>query len=410
MIFSTRTGNTRVAFDLYSNGTLVPPPGYATMGGSSSGQRVTPERAFGLPVVSRAIRVIGNTIASMEPAIFERRDGFWQPIEDAPERRLACVEPNVEQTPFDFYQYASACIEGWGNYFARKIWHPRRREIVEFGPIHPGCVQPKVEDGELVYKVREPGAGSKTETLTRHDILHIPGSLLLSPYIGVSPIHLHRDPLGRELAMEQWGGQFYANDQTPGLMISSRLFADKRRREEFLEGWEARHRRQAHMPGLLWGEDMTMETVGIAPKDAEYVESIKAGVRTVGNMFDMDSGMLNDPDIQRENTEQTMLRFLTLCAGPRATRIWQAISADRDIFPDPNRRLGFLSESLRVVDAKAQAEVDLRRRQSGTRTSNELRAKDGYPPHPDGDDLQATPVGGAPNPDAGDPPAQSSDR
>lgn len=418
MIFSTRHGDRQVAFAFQDQRT-VPPPG--TMGAAiaASGQRVTVERAYGLPVVSRAVRLISETVGMMEPAIYERRDGFWQPQEDAPEARLFTSEPNPEQHPFDFYSFMAACHEGWGNYYA---WKARvslpgtAGPVVALLPLLPSHVTPKVDGHEVTYKVRDDKGG--TETFSRGDILHVPGVLLTSPYIGVSPIALHRDPLGRELGLEEWQGSFYRNDATPPIAISSRHFANEDKRKEFLDGWQARHQGsgRAHLPALLWGEEMTLQSIGIAPRDAEYVETRKTGVREAANIFGMDSGMLNDPDANRENPEHTMIRFLTLTAGPRVARIWRAISRDRDLFPDATRRLGFSSAELMRPDAKTQAEVDLRRRQSGTRTANELRAKDGVPPHPDGDELQATPVGGAPNekpakgsPEADDAAASAAD-
>lgn len=411
MIFAGRDGDTRVAFDLYTNGTLVPRPGSSRLGGlSASGTHVSVEQAWGLPVVSRAIRSIAGTVAQMECCVFEKRDGIWQRADGAPQEDLLSHRPNPDQTAFDFFFHAVSNGEGWGNFYAQKVRSIVRGQgdnIVALLPLASGNVRPKMEDGELVYKVRD--ATGQVQTLSRREILHIPGILAFSPYVGVSPIALHRDPLGRELALEEFQSAFYQNDATPGLIVNGQALADKRRRDEFLESWQARHRggANAHLPGLMWG-DMELTTVGVAPRDAEYAETRKMGVREVGNVFEMDSRMLNDTDAAYEDPEKTMIRFRTITCGPRVARIWQALWKDNDLFPDKALRPQFVSVGD-VLDARTAAEVDLRRRQSGTRTPNELRAKDGLPPHPDGDDLQATPVGGAPNPD-GDPGGHPDDK
>lgn len=405
MIFAAREGDRRVAFDLYTNGTLVPRPGAQALGDlSAAGTRVGVERAWGLPVVSRAIRSIAGTIGQMECAVFEKRDGVWQRADDAPQTDLLAHSPNDEQTAFDFFFYAVASGEGWGNFYARKVRAAvpgKQGAVIELRPLHPSRVRARYEGGELVYEIRDPKGGTK-ETLTRHDLLHVPGILAFDPYIGVSPIALHRNPLGREIALEDFQSSFYRNDATPGLVVKGQALADRQRRAEFLEGWEGRHRggTNGNRPGLLWG-DMDLITVGVAPKDAEYAEARKMGVREVGNIFEMDSRMLNDTEAAYEDPEKTLIRFRTLTCGPRVARLWQAFWKDNDLFPDKSLRPQFIADSLTVLDARTSAEVDLRRRQSGTRTPNELRAKDGLPPHPDGDQLQATPVGGAPNPGDG---------
>lgn len=94
------------------------------------------------------------------------------------------------------------------------------------------------------------------------------------------------------------------------------------------------------------------------------------------------------------------MRLLTYTLGPWRIRWRDALWSDPDIFPDRRLRPNFPTEALRQVDLKTQTEAEHHRRQAGVMTANEIRRPLGLPDHPDGDELQATPVGGAPNPGA----------
>ena len=123
-------------------------------------------------------------------------------------------------------------------------------------------------------------------------------------------------------------------------------------------------------------------------------------------MFRMDSGLLNDPLSRAESVspEHVSIRFVTFTLGYWITRCRDALWHDRDLFPQPRvRRPALLPDSLLMVDLKTKAEAWHRLKQSGHSTANEGRPHFGLPPHPEGDVLQETPVGGAPNPtsDAG---------
>jgi len=92
-------------------------------------------------------------------------------------------------------------------------------------------------------------------------------------------------------------------------------------------------------------------------------------------------------------------RFLKLDLAPRLARIEQAFRADRDFFGiDTDQFPEFLADAVLRPDVKTRYEAYRLARQGGWLAPNEIRDRENLPPKEGGDEIQETPVGGAPNP------------
>ena len=87
----------------------------------------------------------------------------------------------------------------------------------------------------------------------------------------------------------------------------------------------------------------------------------------------------------------------TFALGPILTAIDQALSGDH-LFPEGSELFAeTLADGLLKPDMKTRYEAYRLARQGGWITANELRARENLPPVEGGDEIQQTPVGGAPN-------------
>jgi hypothetical protein len=95
--------------------------------------------------------------------------------------------------------------------------------------------------------------------------------------------------------------------------------------------------------------------------------------------------------------------FLRFSMLARFRRVERAISADRDIFPDPRQYARFDVDELLRGDITTIASMIHELVQVGVMNPNEGRSKIGLPPRPGGEKFQETPVGGAPNAGGNEP-------
>jgi len=395
--------------DLFSGVDRIPRPGESSGAWSYAGRSVNFDSASGLPAVMACIRLISETAASLPLEIYQVVDGVTvEPEAYAAQANLLGREPNEQATAFQVWSHTLGAMLGWGNAFLLKA--KSNGEVVGLYPIDPSRVTPRVEDGELVFYVRNAGTQQpndpKGTRLTKEDVLHVPGLLLTDPYIGVSPIAVHRNTLGTSIAQQEYAGRYYANDGSPGGVISVAGQMTKEKREEIREAWESRHRgtTSAHRVAVLTG-GATFDTVGINLRDAQFIEGLEASTRDICRIFGVPAGMLDAEQFTSHATpEEDMARFL-LRLTPWMRRLESALENDKDLFPDvdiigqPDNDpcVRFDTNHLVRADINARFSAYTAARQGGWMSANEIREMENLPSVEGGDSVQVTPVGGAPN-------------
>lgn len=395
----------------------IPRPGLSGGTWTYSGKRVDYDAAAGIPAVMACIRLIAETAASLPLTVFDEVDGDKVEADEfAWQANLLGREPNENHTAFQVWSHTFGAMLGWGNAFLLKA--KARGEVQALYPLAPSRVEPRAEKGELVFYVNTNKLnemGSTRLRLTSDDVLHIPGLLTDDPNIGISPIAIHRQALGTALAQEEYAGRYFNNDGSPGGVISVPSQLTKEKREEVKEGWESRHRGNSasHRIAVLTG-GATFDTVGINMRDAQFIEGLEANTRDICRMFGVPAGMLDAAAFSSRTTpEEDMSRFL-LRLTPWLRRVESALEADKDLFPDVDMPgmpdvdacVRFDANHLVRADIAARFSSYTSARQGGWMSANEIRALEGLPPVEGGDQVQVTPVGGAPNEN---PPSKTPD-
>lgn len=399
MILRTRHGNAEVRAEFGSS--AIPMPTQNTL--AYTGRVVTPDEAIGLPAVGAAIRSVAEVIASLPMIVYQRDRDRRERATAAPQYQLLHDAPNADQSPFDFFSDIAACIETTGNAIVQKIKDTRGR-VVELLVIDPDYVKiSRDKDGQKIISVKV--SDDTTLKLTSADVIHIRGFTLKGGLVGLSPIQAHRNALGNAMALQEYQGRFWRNDATPGLVIKVPGQLGKQQAAQVLQVWSDTHGglTNSHRPAILaGGADLDR----IPAMDAEWVETHRLNVLDVARIFRVPPWLLavENSTLPGGNPEQDSLRFLLYSLGPRLRRIELALRADpdmfgvgSDLFPE------FLVDSLLRTDTKERYESYKAARQAGWLSPNEIRALENYPPadQPGANDIQLTPVGGAPNPGGG---------
>ena len=391
MILRTRQGANYEARDMFSQASKIPPPGYRSGAGMGGGDALE-----AVPAAGAAVRLLAETTGQLPVVVRtgRRGDPSARPDPNAWEAGVL-AQPNLEQSPFDTWSYAIASLQRGGAFFLKS--KDGRGRVAELFVMDPGRVRAKVRDGVVVFEVRDKG---RTKTLDRSDVIYVPGYLCKSPFIGSSVVENYATAIGAALALEQFQLRYFDNDAEPGGIITLPGSPKKAQRDEFRESWEARHKGNPGAVGILWG-GATYDSVAINLVDAQFIESQGWSVAQVARMYRVPLKKLTgeedatDPEVENQN-------FATYSLQPWASRLEQGLSMDRDLFPDGSRHAAFDLTALLRGNFTTRAKSYREARQGGWLTANEIRRGEGYEDHPEGDQLQKTPVGGAPNPGAGE--------
>ena len=357
--------------------------------------------ADGLSVaaVGAAVRLITETVASFVMRVYTG---------DASKKKALLGDPVAElfQYPsldgdrdsFQLWQdVAAACEIGKGAAIFKA--RDRRRRVAELYVLDPRTVRTERSSaGENRVLVRKSMAGDWKDITS--DVVWIRGWAPNPNPEGVSTLDLHAQGLKTAWAYEVYRAAYFENGGLPSIIFQHPGNPSKQVRDEMLEGFARRHSsaRNSGRPGMIWGGTIP---VPITPnlRDSQTAEIADTIVRDVARMFRIVPAELLATTIASsslpspEHTADLFVRFTLLS---RLRRIERAIASDPDLFPDRSRYPLFDMSNFLRGDLATRATVVHMLRQDGVMTGNEGRAEFGLEPMDGADELQQTPVGGAP--------------
>jgi HK97 family phage portal protein len=351
-------------------------------GPSVTGEPVGVERAVSLSAVWACCSLIAGTIASMPLILYRRIGDDRERYTEHPLFDVLRLRPNPVQSVVAFWEAMVTALLLRGDAYSlitrdddgrvRALWY-----------VNPDRVMVEVQrNGRLRYKV---SAGASTETVRAEDMLHVVGPLSDDGYTGRSVITTFRDTLGLGLALERYGGEFFANAATPRgtLTTTARLSPVARQHIE-----DALREKQVS-PGrrhttLILEEGLKFEPIALSHEDSQFIESRRFTVEEIARIFSVPPHMIGasttGTSMTYSNVEMDSLRLLKHTIGPWLARIESAVNFA--CIPPLERRQAyaeFLADSLlstTTAERYAAYEVGLR---AGFITIPEVRRKENLP-------------------------------
>ncbi len=386
-------GNAEIRMAEYGSSAIpAPGSGYSVF----TGRNVSTDTAFGMPAVSSAIRLISETIAGLPILVYDDNDN--ERANDSSQYELLHDRPNAEQDPFQWKSDICVSLEASGNAFIQKI--KARGKVVELHVIDPDVVRVRRDRDTNEKRFDIIVDGKSIKDLTQSDILHIRGWAPPGSLVGFSPISMHRQVLANALAITEWVGRFWSNDAAPGMVIKVPGQLSSAQAKGILDTWSSNHGglQNAHRPAVLAG-GAEIQTLPFSFNDAAYIEQSKMGIADVARIWRVPESMIGgEGSFGKDATEQESIRFLRYSLAPRLRRIEQALAHDADLFGGTGLYPEFLADALLRPDTATRFTAYVQARQAGWLSANEIRALENYPSiGPEGDSVQVTPVGGAPN-------------
>lgn len=374
---------------------------------TASGVHITPESALTFSAYFGAIRILAESTAMLPLLIYRRLKPRGK--ERAYDHPLYSVLHDIANPEMDAYilrETLTAHVAGWGNAYA-EIESDSRGNITALWPLRPDIVTPKrnAEAGNaLGYEVRI--EGKPAQWLPAERVLHLRG---LSPngISGYSVAKLAAQDLGLALAATEFGARFFGNDARPSVIL---------KHPAALKGEAAKNLKasfEAAFGGLsnkfrvaVLEEGMTLDTVGIPPEDAQFLQTRSFQVEEIARWFRIPASMLAQSGASSTyaSVEAFGIQFVTHTLTPWLTRWEKAISTQ--LLQKSERPIYFAEH---VTNALVRGDIDTRYRaystgrQWGWLSVNDVREMENMNPVNNGDEyltpLNMVPAGTQPTPE-----------
>lgn len=375
----------------------IPLPGMGYF--SLTNRVINPDTATGLPAVTAAIRLVAESIASMPLMVYEGSGPTRGRAYASEQYRLLHDAPNADQSPFDFISDVVTALEGFGNAYVQKV--KRNGTVVELVPLDPEAVYVYRDKDTRERRYDVMVDNKRVQGLTPGDILHVRGMTMRGGLLGMSPIQVHRNALGNAIAISDFVSRYFANDASPGLALKIPGTITSQQAKQILEIWQQSHGgvMNSHRPAVL-ASGAELDKVPINLEDALVIEAQQYNVREVARIFNVPPSLLGaEGAATAASAAEEADRFIRFSLGPRLRRIELALRADPDLFGGTDLFPEFLADALLRPDTATRYQAYLLGKQAGWLSTNEIRELENRPPVDGGDQVQITPVGGAPNTD-----------
>lgn len=352
-----------------------------------AGEIVTDDTAMSLSAVWACVNLLAGTIASL-PLMVYRTDtqGRRTVARDHPLYRVLHDSPNYDQTAVDFWEFANASIELWGNAYARV--ERSVGQVSGLYPVAPALVSVRrLGNGDLEYRWTEDG---KAYVETDATMLHIRG-FGGNPLGGMSTLHFGRNAFSLARAIDRSAGGMFKNGLRPsGVLTFEKWLSPEQRTltkteltEQFL-GASNSGRPLILEGGTKW------EQLTISPEDAQMLESRGFSVEEICRIFGVPPFMVGHTQKVTSfgsGLEQQVLGFQKFTLRRRLKRIEQAL--EKQLLRPGDRAIGitieFNLEGLLRGDSAARASFYQSGLTNGWMTINEVRALENMPPVNGGD-------------------------
>lgn len=375
-------------------------------GGQTGGTSVTGRNVNGIPAYNAAIRIASQAVAKRKQLVCWRGNGAdKREVKTTWQARFFAGQPNERDSWFSILEQTEASITARNNAIWLKLSDAVGR-VASVYVIHPDNVEVRWNANQqcVEYRIRVDGTAHWSDWLTNADILHFrvgypePGCIWAP-----SPIQIFRDTLGAALAKIRFEKRLYDNGILQQIAAVFPAGITKEQAEKVKDVFQSAAGGVDNANGVrVFGGGMDIHTIGLSMVDAQFVEAMNLDVEQVARIVGVPASLIGGATGAGVRTaptpEQEEDRWFRYGLEPRLSRIETTLAADPSFFGSGARDYPEFSSSRLRADRATEVNAIVKLTQAGVITANTAAAELGYPGlGPDGDVIQITPVGGAPN-------------
>lgn len=247
------------------------------MGQSISGKIVNERSSMQTTAVFACVRIIAETVASLPLHTYRYQDDGKEKMYTHPLYRILHDEPNPEMTSFTLRETMMTHLLLWGNAYCQIIRNGKG-EVVHLYPLLPDKMTvDRDKNGNLYYAYRK---DTTTHYLGPEDVLHVLG-LGFDGVMGYSPVALAKNAIGLNIAAEEYGGRFFANNATPsGILSTSGTIKDP---SKVRDAWQAAYGGSGNSNKLAVLEDgLQYQAISMPNSDAQFLVNMNSETHQEG--------------------------------------------------------------------------------------------------------------------------------
>ena len=339
---------------------------------------VTPEKALAIGSYFSCIKVIAETMASMDLEVVEKVGKSTRANTSHPNYWLLHAEPSQYYNRFEWVQAMLMWAISWGNGYS-KIKRDRFANARELILIPEYEITPKFTERKKLYY--EWNSSKGTEIIMSDDMIHLK-NLGTNGLIGLSTATIQRENLANSIAKQQHEGAFYSNGakasgilMTPGTMGQNEI---KNVKESFNKENELAKNR---FKTIVLEEGVKYQQLTIPQNDAQFLETKKFDRSEIAGWFRVPPHKIGDLEkANYSNIEAQDRAFAKDVAVPWSERFQQELN--RKLFFQEERgkfMTQFNLDDLIKGDIKTRYEVYNSAVQTGILKPTEPREAEGWP-------------------------------
>jgi HK97 family phage portal protein len=341
---------------------------------SFSGQSVTPKTAMTVSAFFRGVSLLAGQIAALPLSVY-RKDENGHRVEAVrhPVHKLLHTEPNHLYTSFVFRETMMvhllvsdgnfySIIQRDGNFRPAKLWM-----------CDPKQVFPIMVEGQMFYFVN-----GFCNPFPARDMIHVLG-ISFDGIKGLTPLKYHAQSIGYSLTLQEFSQRFFKNGANVGAVVEHPTKMTKDQYEMFRDSWDRAYAgtQNTGKTAILQG-GAKLNKVGIAPEEAQYLESRKLSVTDIARILGVPPHKIYDLDKATfSNIEQQGIEFVQDSLLTWIRRIESEF--DRKLFTE--REKGSMYSKFNVSgllrgDAAARGDYYSKMVGAGIMKPDEARAKE----------------------------------
>lgn len=346
---------------------------------SATGIFVTPSLAFQVSAVFRAVTILADISTLPLITYQELGDGGKKRLPDHPVGRRIRTKgmANAWQTGEQWRHTMVARAALWGLGLSEMQREPGGA-FAGFEPLDNEHSQlEQLSNGRIRCQYTPPGESPRVIPQERLFRLQGPGC---HEYLGAELLSLAREAVGLWIAMERFGGMYFARGARPGIAVKvkGKLSPDARtalreRFEQMASGW------RNHWRPLLLENDSELQPFGFNAKDSQLNEARDSQVYDIARWFGVPARMLQVGKLQPSGSaEQDGRELVDYALRPWGVRFEAALQ--RDAFSEDDVFCEHLFEGLLRGNTKERFEAYALAIMNGIMAENEVRIRENLNP------------------------------
>jgi len=351
---------------------------------TTSGEMVDYDAALTLSAVYAAIRLLSDSVSTLNLDVLYRSQGSEQKFRPLPGwvvnmstelRNHEVLGQIVTSLLLDGNAYVTTLRDGTGR-------------VIHLTVLDPSDITPTLapdEDG--IQRLTFTSSNAPGQTFTTRDITMVRGLLKPGQIEGVSPVTAAREFLGLGIAVQKFGASFFGNGALPGSLIEVPGQLTPEGVAQVKSAWNDVHRGAANGNRLaVLTENAKFSKISLSPEDSQFLQTKQATVQDVARLYGVPPHLLADASGSTSwgsGLAEQNVAFAQFSLRPLVTRLEAALTA--------------IMRSEGIAVAYARFDLESMRRstsdrwdsystaiQTGVLSIDEVRSYENLPALPDG--------------------------